>query len=151
MEAKMRRLIIFNLALAALASATFAQAQAPREPVTVESYYRIKWGSAEEFKRLYKLNHQPILLEMQRQGFITGMKMDEPFTHMAGGPRWDLRVTITYRDPPSAVVAGGAFDKASDAAKARLYPNEAKLKTDEAARFGLLEDHWDVVVTRVQP
>ena len=147
----MRRLIIFNLALAALASATFAQAQAPREPVTVESYYRIKWGSAEEFKRLYKLNHQPILLEMQRQGFITGMKMDEPFTHMAGGPRWDLRVTITYRDPPSAVVAGGAFDKASDAAKARLYPNEAKLKTDEAARFGLLEDHWDVVVTRVQP
>ncbi len=147
----MHRLAVFTLALMAHPSATLAQTQVPREPITVESYYRIKWGAADEFKRLYKLNHQPILRDMQRQGFITGMKMDEPFTHMAGGPRWDLRVTITYRDPPSAVVAGGAFDKASDAAKARLYPNEAKLKTDEASRFGLLEDHWDVIVTPVEP
>ncbi|MEO6113368.1 MAG: hypothetical protein ABIP07_02825 [Sphingomicrobium sp.] len=147
----MRRLVTLTLALVASASAALAQAQAPSEPVTVESYYRIKWGAADEFKRLYKLNHQPILKEMQRQGFITDMKMDEPFTHMAGGPRWDLRVTITYRDPLSAVVAGGAFDKASDVAKTRLYRDQAKLKADEAMRFGLLEDHWDVIVTRVEP
>ena len=147
----MRRLTMFGIIVAASTSAAFAQAESVREPVTIESYYRIKWGSAEEFKRLYKANHEPILRELQREGYITTMKMEEPFNHLAGGPRWDLRVTITYRDAPAAVVVGGAFDKASDAAKARLYPNAEKLKKDEAARFALLDDHWDVIVVPVGP
>ena len=136
------------LALCAGALAVAAEAQAPvSEPITVEHYYRIKWGSAEEFKRLYNLNHAPILKEMQRQGFITSVRTDEPFTHMAGAQRWDLRVTIVYRDASSAVVVGGAFDKASEAAAARLYPDKAKLEREEARRFSLLEEHWDVIVT----
>ena len=129
-----------------LASAAPAVAQA-QEPVTVEHYYRIKWGSAEEFKRLYKLNHRPLLEEMKKQGFITRMETEEPFTHMAGGQRWDLRVTITYRDAPAAVVVDGAFDRAFDAVKARLYPDRKKLDAEEARRFSLLDEHWDVIVT----
>ena len=123
-----------------------ASAQSRAEPVTVEHYYRIKWGSAGEFSRLYKANHQPLLDEMRRQGFIVAMRTEEPITHMAGNQRWDLRVTITYRDAPSAVVVGGAWDKALDAAKARLYPDKAKLDAEEARRFSLLEEHWDVIV-----
>jgi hypothetical protein len=133
-------------ALAALASGATAQPVTTGEPITTEHYYRIKWGSAGEFKRLYKLNHQPILAELQKQGFITAIRTDEPFTHMAGGQRWDLRVTITFRDPSAAVVVGGAFDKASDAVKARLYPDKKKLEAEEAKRFSLLEEHWDVIV-----
>ena len=129
-----------------LGSAAPTLAQGPAEPVTVEHYYRIKWGSAGEFKRLYKLNHQPLLDDMKRQGFIARIETEEPFTHMAGGQRWDLRVTITYRDAPSAVVVGGAFDKAFEAAKARLYPDKKKLDAEEARRFALLEEHWDVIV-----
>ena len=116
-------------------------------PVTIEHYYRIKWGSAQEFVELYKRNHEPILKELQKQGFITAMRRHTPFTHMAGGPRWDLRVTITYRDEASAIEVGGPFDKASDKAKARLYPDAAKLDAEEQRRFSLLEDHWDVIVT----
>lgn len=130
-----------------LGSATPMSAQSPAEPVTVEHYYRIKWGSAAEFKRLYKLNHQPLLDDMKRQGFIARMETEEPFTHMAGGQRWDLRVTITYRDAPSAVVIGGAWDKAFESAKARLYPDKKKLDAEEARRFSLLEEHWDIIVT----
>ena len=66
---------------------------------------------------------------------------------MAGNQRWDLRVTITFRDPSSAVVVGGAFDKASQAVAARLYPDKAKFDAEEARRFSLLEEHWDVIVT----
>lgn len=139
------RLIFAACALMLAPIPALAQS-APAEPVTVEHYYRIKWGSAGEFSRLYKANHQPLLDEMRRQGFILAMRADEPFTHMAGNQRWDLRVTITYRDAPSAVVVGGAWDKAFDAAKARLYPNKAKLDAEEARRFGLLEEHWDVIV-----
>ena len=141
----MRLLILASLLLAAPST---AQPQ-PAAPVTLEYYYRIKWGGGAEFKRLYKANHQPLLEEMKRQGFILAMRSDEPLTHLAGGQRWDLRVTITYRDAPSAIVAGGAFDAAYEAAKARLYPDKPRFEAAEARRFGLLEEHWDVVVTPV--
>ena len=139
---------LFAVAAMAVGWSVAAQPAPPAEPVTIESYYRIKWGSAGEFKELYKRNHEPILEELKRQGFILAMRQDEPFTHMAGNQRWDLRVTITYRDPPSAVVVGGAFDKATEAITARLYPDRARLKSEEARRFGLLEEHWDVIVTQ---
>ena len=145
--ADMNRFFVIAMALATLAAAAPSQTVSAGEPITLEHYYRIKWGSADEFKRLYKLNHEPILQELQKQGFITAMRSDVPFTHMAGGQRWDLRVTITYRDPAAAVVVGGDFDKASDAVKARLYPDARKLEAEEARRFSLLEEHWDVIVT----
>lgn len=137
------------LLLGAVAAPVPAQSLKAAEAVTLEHYYRIKWGSASEFKRLYKLNHQPLLEEMKRQGFITRIETGEPFTHLAGNQRWDLRVTITYRDASSAVVVGGAFDAALEAAKAKLYPNSQKLDAEEAQRFALLEEHWDVIVTSV--
>jgi hypothetical protein len=115
-------------------------------PVTFEYYYRIKWGASEEFKRLYRKNHEPLLLEMQKLGFITAMRTDEPFTHMAGGERWDLRVTIAYRDGAAAVELGGAWDTAWGAAKARLFPDKAAYDAEETHRFSLLEEHWDVIV-----
>ncbi len=141
----MRNLILSGLLATAAAQPSLAQKPAG-EPVTVEHYYRIKWGSSDEFIRLYSANHEPLLKEMQKQGRILTIRSDTPFTHMAGGQRWDLRVTITYPDAASAVVIGGAFDKAFDAVKARLYPDTAKLDADEVRRFGLLEEHWDVIV-----
>ena len=142
----MRTRIMSGLAALMLPGVTFAQSLASTETVTVEHYYKIRWGSAAEFDELYKRNHAPILKEMQRQGFITTIRTDMPFTHMAGGQRWDKRVTITYRDAVSAVVAGGTYDKAAEAVTARLYPDKAKLDREEAKRFSLLEEHWDVIV-----
>jgi hypothetical protein len=136
-----------NLLRAALAAAGLAVCSvASAEPVTIEHYYKIRWGSANEFKELYKRNHEPILKELKKQGFITAMRKDSPFTHMAGGPRWDLRVTITFKDAETAVVTGAAFDKASDAITARLYPDKARFDAEEHRRFSLLEEHWDVIV-----
>jgi hypothetical protein len=117
--------------------------------VTAEYYYRIRWGSADEFKRLYERNHAPILREMQKQGFITKMEVEEPFTHLAGGPRWDLRVTVTFRDAASAIGIGGAFDKAFAEAQKRLYSNKSVFDTEEQRRFSLLEEHWDMIVAPV--
>jgi hypothetical protein len=141
----MRHLWLAALLLGLAAAPTAAQPSA--EPVTIEHYYKIRWGWAGEFKRLYKLNHQPLLDAMKQQGFVNKIETEEPFTHMAGNQRWDLRVRIIYRDAPSAVVIGGAWDKAFEAAKARLYPDQKKLDADESRRFSLLEEHWDVIVT----
>ncbi len=133
------------LALPIPCSAQTAPADAARQ-VTVEYYYRIKWGQAEEFKRLYKANHESILRELQKAGLITVMRTDLPFTHMAGGERWDMRVTITYRDGAAAVEMDGAFDKAFGEAKKRLFPDAARLDAEETKRFAMLEEHWDVIV-----
>ncbi len=134
---------------AASLHAQTAPAAAVVGPVTAEYYYRIKWGSAQEFKRLYERNHAPIMREMQKQGFITSMEIEEPFTHLAGGPRWDLRVTVTFREAASAIVIGSPFDKAFVEAQKRLYPNKAVFDAEEARRFSLLEDHWDMIITPV--
>ena len=139
--------LLISAAAALAATAAPAAAATANEPVTVEHYYRIKWGSADEFKRLYRANHQPILEELRKQGRIVTIRTEVPFTHMAGNQRWDMRVTITYPDAASAVVVGGAFDKASEAITARLYPDKARLDAEEARRFSLLEEHWDVIVT----
>lgn len=132
---------------AAPAMAWQPQAAAPSRPVTVEYYYRIKWGQHAAFRELYERNHAPILKEMQKRGFITAMRTHEPYTHMAGGPRWDLRVTLSYRDAEAAAGSNpGGYEDVSDAVTKALFPDEAKHKAEEAKRMGMLEEHWDVIV-----
>ena len=148
--------------LAAFASITVGSAAPAQTPapasaapaaqaVTLEGYYRIKWGQGKRFKELYERNHAPILRELQRAGLILSIRMEEPLMHMAGGPRWDLRVTLTFRDPEVAVAVGGTFDKAYAAAQKKLYPDKAKLDAEENERFSLLEEHWDVLVVTSAP
>jgi len=99
------RIAAIGLALAAvpLDAQPKPAVTAAARPLTVEYYYRITWGSAGEFDRLYARNHAPLFAEMKRLGFIRRIETEIPFTHMAGGERWDLRVTITYRDPAAAI------------------------------------------------
>ena len=145
---------VIAFAAAAMSAATCsAQAQAPagavvaptETPVTIEYYYRLKWGSAGEFKKLYDRNHAPILREMQKEGRILRVDTEEPFTHLAGGVRWDLRVTITYRNADNAL-AGPGMMKGWEKAQGRLYKDMEAFSAEETKRFSLVEDHWDVVV-----
>jgi len=141
--------------IALLVFGCYAQAQdvsttAGHVPVTVEYYYRIKWGGAEEFSRLYDKNHAPLLEEMKKLGFIRSIRVQEPFTHMAGGARWDLRVTIVFRDA-TAAVSDPEWEKQWAVAKRRLYSDNELFDSEEKSRFSLLEEHWDVVVNEVTP
>lgn len=129
------------------------EAAAQYPPVTIEYYYRIKWGQAAEFKRLYRKNHEPLLKEMHKLGFITAMKTEEPYTHLAGGVRWDLRVTITYRDGDAAVGVGnrpGGWDDVFGKLEKDMFPDAKTHQQEEATRMGLLEEHWDVIVTKIE-
>ncbi len=145
----MKTIVIAAAALSAVTSSAYAQTPgatvAQEAPVTIEYYYRLKWGSAGEFKKLYGRNHAPILLEMQKEGRILRIETEEPFTHLAGGVRWDLRVTITYRNADNAL-AGPGMMKGWENAWGRLYKDWEKFSAEETKRFALIEDHWDVVV-----
>lgn len=115
-------------------------------PTKVEYYYRVKWGSLKHFISLYEKNHHPLLEEMRKAGFILHMKTEFPYTHLAGGPRWDMRVTITYRDA-AAAINDPAWEKAWADSKARLYKDGDALNAEETMRFSLLDEHWDIVVS----
>lgn len=115
-------------------------------PVTTEFYYRIKWGSMEEFVELYNRNHKPFMEEAQRRGLVTAIKYDVPYNHMAGGERWDWRVTITFRDAATAMLTDPAWDGVYTDVGKDLVKDEKKFQAEEARRFSLLEEHWDVTL-----
>lgn len=141
------RMLIVILVLAGLYSSG-APAQSPPNgsPVTIESYYKLNWGSYREWLRLFDKNEAPVLAELQRQSFIRSYAVERPFTHMAGDERWDLRVRATYRDPEAAVGIGGSFDKAWEAAVKKLFPKASERQAEERQRAGMVEEHWDVIV-----
>lgn len=141
------------IVLIALAAPPIAAQEVPTKlarvkdvPTKVEYYYRVKWGSLKDFIRLYEKNHQPLLEEMRKAGFVLSMKTEFPFTHLSGGTRWDMRVTITYRDA-AAAINDPAWEKSWAEAKQRMFRDASALDAEEKTRFSLLEEHWDVVVS----
>ena len=77
---------------------------------------------------------------------MTRIELEEPLTHLAGGPRWDFRVTVTFKDAASAIFPGGDFYRAFEAVQARLYPDKQAFEAEEARRYSMVEEHWDVIV-----
>lgn len=115
-------------------------------PLKIENYYRIKWGGMSEFLRVYHRQHEALLREMMRQGYITQVSVEMPYTHMGGSTRWDLRTTIVYRHGADGVGVGAAYKAAMAAAKARMFPDAAAFDAEEGKRQAVTEDHWDVVI-----
>ena len=112
---------------------------------TVENYYKVKWGYAEEFIDLWKQNHYPLLKKAQEKGDIISIKAEKPRYHSGEDTRWDFKVTIVFK------TGALAFDeKLTTPYKAQLYPDSAKLVKDEQHRFELLLAHWDVMSEEVK-
>jgi hypothetical protein len=109
-------------------------------PVEVQYFYKTKWGSHDEWVALFLKNHWPILREQMAQGRYTSVRMATPRFHGDGLSGWDVLVTITYTD--WAAIA----EHADASIVARLYPDQATFKAEEARRFEILEAHWDVVL-----
>lgn len=148
----MRFILSAALLLSLMAPGASAQTAAPRAgagadgPLKVENYYRVTWGGMGEFLRVYRKQHEALLREMMRQGYISEVIVEMPFTHMGGSTRWDVRTTIVYQHGADGIGAGAAYKAAMAAAKARLFPDKAAFDAEEAKRGALTEDHWDVVI-----
>lgn len=109
-----------------------------RRPVTIEYYYRVRWGAHDEFWQLFRRNHYPILAEQICTGRLLEVRAFVPRFHGDGRADWNLLVRITYRDW-EAVEAHAEPEIA-----ARLYPDQEGFRAEEQRRFELLEAHWDV-------
>lgn len=144
----MRRALAL-LALAATPAASFAQAPpkpAPNAPVTAAYYYRVKWGFQEEFERLFMKNHYPVLkAEMAEGGPIQSVHLFRPTFHGDGRADWTFLVVITYR-------SWAAMNQPrEEGLLPRLFPDQATFEREEQRRFEILDAHWDVALTSIEP
>ena len=121
-----------------------AQAPTPEKPFVVEYYYKAKWGHADEFLKLFKKNHYPVLKKEMEMGRIAKVWMDQPRYHTTEDGRWDFRVTIVFKN---ATVANESFDEAG--LQKQMYPDQETFQHEEQRRFEILDGHWDLPVKTV--
>ncbi|HXB28409.1 MAG TPA: hypothetical protein VNW49_01260 [Puia sp.] len=138
--------IILLFAIFILSSTGYSQQNitASGEYFTVEGFYKVKWGYADEFIGLWKANHYPLLKKAIEKGDIISVTASKPILHSGEDTRWDFRVIIVFK----TVVQ--AFDQnLTEPYKKQLYPDLEALKKAEQHRFELLISHWDVETDKV--
>jgi hypothetical protein len=142
----MTRRALALLLLIAVTLPIIATAQSPTSdhPFVVEYYYKTKWGHADEFLKLFKKNHYPVLKKESEMGRIVKVWMDQPRYHTTEDGRWDFRVTIVFKN---ATVANEPFDEA--ALQKQLYPDQDTFQREEQRRFEILDSHWDLPIKTV--
>jgi len=134
----------FFLVLFVLA-ANLVHAQDKKDYFTIENYYKVKWGFADEFINLWKVNHYPLLKKAIDKGDIISVEAEKPKLHSGEDTRFDFKVTIVFKNEKLA------FDpNLTKQYEKQLYPDLEKLKKDEQHRFELLIAHWDVMIEKIQ-
>jgi len=122
-----------------------AQAQDKNSYFTIENYYKVKWGFADEFINLWKVNHYPLLKKAIDKGDIISVEAEKPKLHSGEDTRFDFKVTIVFKTEKLA------FDpNLTKQYEKQLYPDLEKLKKDEQHRFELLIAHWDVMIEKIE-
>ena len=122
-----------------------AQAQDKSSYFTIENYYKVKWGFADEFINLWKVNHYPLLKKAIDKGDIISVEAEKPKLHSGEDTRFDFKVTIVFKNEKLA------FDpNLTKQYEKQLYPALEKLKKDEQHRFELLIAHWDVMIEKIE-
>ena len=114
------------------------------KPYVVEYYYKTKWGYADEFIRLFKKNHYPILKKQLDIGRLRSISAARPRLHAAEDGRWDYRITLVWKNI-QAIDDG--FDEA--AVSRQLFQDQDTFKKEEQRRFEILLGHWDVPIIDV--
>jgi len=138
-----KRLTLLLMVLMISVTGGLAQSatSAPGQPYVIEYYYKTKWGHADEFLRLFKKNHYPLLKKEVEMGRMLKVWMDQPRYHTTEDGRWDYRVTIVFRN---STVATEPFDE--DALKKQIFPDQVAYEREEQRRFEILDAHWDLPV-----
>ena len=142
----MRRLLLVTLALSLVGGSGLGQTApaSTAQPFVVEYYYKTQWGHADEFLKLFKKNHYPLLKKEVEMGRLLKVWMDQPRYHVSEDGRWDYRVTIVFRN---ATVANEPFDE--EVLRKQLFPDQETYQREEQRRFEILAAHWDLPVRAV--
>ena len=126
-------------------AASLIYAQDKKDYFTIENYYKVKWGYAEEFINLWKVNHYPLLKKAIDKGDLISVEAEKPKLHSGEDTRFDFKVTLVFKNEKLAFDAN-----LTEPYKKQLYPDLKKLEKDEQHRFELLIAHWDVMIEKIE-
>jgi hypothetical protein len=136
---KFMLVLFIPLLLISLNGFSQSNSEPSKDYFTIENYYKVKWGHADEFISLWKANHYPLLKKAMEKGDIISIKASKPRYHSGEDTRWDFRVTIVFKTVELA------FDEnLTEPYKKQLYPDQESYKKAEQYRFEILLAHWDV-------
>jgi hypothetical protein len=138
------RTALLAAAIGLVAQVVSAQPAAGEAPFAVDYYYAARWGQADEFIRLFKKNHYPVLKKQVETGRLLSVSAIRPRYHATEDGRWDYRVTLVFRS-----VAAAHDNAAEDAIIKQLYPDQETFRREEQRRFEILQGHWDVPLVPV--
>ncbi|MDH3252647.1 MAG: hypothetical protein OEM41_07630 [Ignavibacteria bacterium] len=138
-------MLAFILVQGSVSIASAQGSEGAAKPYVVEYYYKAKWGFADEFIRLYKKNHLPVLRKEMELGRIVRISAARPVFHGTEDGRWDYRVTIVWKN---VGITQDGFD--SEAILRQLYPDQDTFRREEQRRFEILLAHWDLPVAEVE-
>jgi hypothetical protein len=136
--------MVGGLMLASAINAQRPKSTADDEPFVADYYYTAKWGYADEFIRLFKKNHFPVLKKQIETGRILSVTAVKPLYHATEDGRWDYRVTIVFKN-----MAAAADQASEEPIIKQLFPDQETYKREEQRRFEILLAHWDVPVVGV--
>ena len=127
-----------------LAVTVQGQAKSQDQPFVADYYYKARWGYADEFIRLFKKNHFPVLKKQMETGRILSVTAVKPRYHATEDGRWDYRVTIVFKN------MAAALDQASEQPIIKqLFPDQETYRREEQRRFEILLGHWDTPIESV--
>jgi hypothetical protein len=137
--------VLLALGVCLLLGATVnSQTKTQDEPFVADYYYKAKWGYADEFIRLFKKNHFPVLQKQIESGRILKVSAVRPRYHATEDGRWDYRVTIVFKNATVANDPSG-----EEAIIKQLFPDQETYKREEQRRFEILIAHWDTPIVSV--
>lgn len=134
------------LAVTAALTLPVLPAGAQEKPVRVAYYYKVRWGFQQEFERLFLKNHYPLLAAQRKDGRIRSVGLYRPTFHGEGRADWTFLVVIEF-----ASWASLGAPSNEEALARQLFPDQEAFKREEQRRFEILDAHWDVPLTQVEP
>src|SRR3989449_10388055 len=135
----MLAVLLFFAVTFPIASGAQSAAAGSDKAFVAEYYYKAKWGHADEFLKLFKKNHYPLLKKEVEMGRMVKVWMDQPRYHTTEDGRWDFRVTIVFKN---STVANEPFDE--DAMKKQLWPDQSTYQKEKHGRFEILFRLWSL-------
>jgi DNA-binding PadR family transcriptional regulator len=105
-------------------------------PRTSQAYYKIALGHQDEWLKLYKNYHYPILKALKEQGIIQSITLLKRDRHHLS-PAWDYELQIVWRDKVAQATGGGP------GLVHKIFTDWPDYQKNEARRWEITEEHWD--------
>ncbi|MFI5151817.1 MAG: hypothetical protein ACHQET_00700 [Chitinophagales bacterium] len=113
------------------------------KPYIEEWVYRVRYGFKDEWWKLFQKYQLAVLDKEKELGYVREYGLYVPSLHTPEETRWDYRLIIVFASQPAST-------HASEIEK-QLFPDLTTFRTEEARRWELTANHWDLPIHLADP